>query len=272
MLATSTIWIKKNHIKVRLLKKQEVSLRKVKLLHMLFKKHLFIVCSLLLFYACKQELKTTFSEINITTETNKLVEVNIPKAIGGNTISNTINSEINNLVINALEVGEPNNSTSKSIEESINAFNEEYDAFNKDFPDSAMLWEAQIDGEILFESPEIISISITSYLNTGGANGNTVITFLNFDAQTGKRLQNTDLIKNDAGFKTLAASYFKKNLKDEDMLFKPDSFQLPENMGYVEDGIHLLYNTYEIAPYAMGIIEFTIPFEKVRPFLVFNGA
>lgn len=239
---------------------------------MLYKKHVLIICSLFLFYACKEESKTTFSETSITTKTNKLVEVNIPKVMGDNAISNSINSEIKNLVMRALQVGEPTSTTSKSIEESIDAFNEEYNAFNKDFPDASMPWEAQIDGEMLFESTEIISISITSYLNTGGAHGNTFITFLNFNAQTGKRLKNTDLIKNTDGFKTLAASYFKKALSDDDMLFKPDNFQLPENMGYVEEGIHLLYNTYEIAPYATGIIEFTIPFEKARPFLVFKGS
>ena len=238
---------------------------------MLHKKFFLVCCLLFLFYACKEELKTTFSEINVTTKTNKLVDITIPKAMGDNAISNTINSEINNLVMAALEIGEPNSSTSKSIEESIAAFNEEYNVFNKDFPDTAMPWEAQIDGEVLYESPEIISISITSYTNTGGAHGNTVITFLNFDAQTGNRIHTTDLIKNLEGFKTLAASYFKKAITEEDLLFKPNSFQLPENMGYVEEGIHLLYNTYEVAPYSTGIIEFTIPFEKAAPFLVFDG-
>src|SRR5690606_13397299 len=181
-----------------------------------------------------QELKTTFSETHITTKTNKLVAVNIPRAMGDGTVSTSINSEINKVVMDALEVGDTHSSTSKSVEESINAFNEDYNAFNNDFPDSTMLWEAQIDGEILFESAEIISISVTSYINTGGAHGNTIVAFLNFNAQTGKRLQNSNLIKNNDGFKWLAASYFKKNITDEDILFKPDNFQLPENMGYVE--------------------------------------
>jgi hypothetical protein len=238
---------------------------------MLFKKHLVVVLCLL-FYSCNQELKTTFSEVEITTETNTLVTVNIPKAFGNPTISNNINFEINKQVINALQVGEPNSATLSSVEESIHAFNNEYQTFSKEYPEVSMPWEAQIDGGLLFQSDEIISVSITSYLNTGGAHGNTVIVFLNFDAQTGKRIKNADLITGEAGFKKLAASYFERNITADSVLFKSDGFQLPENMGYVDEGIHLLYNTYEMAPYTTGIIEFTIPFKEAGSFLAFNGS
>lgn len=239
---------------------------------MIFKKQHVIFFSLFIFFACNEDPKTAFTEINITSSDNNLVEANIPNAIGDTLITNVINSEINTVVMSALQIGESNSKASKTIEESINLFNEEYKSFNKDFPDSTAPWEAQIDGEILFESIEIISVSITSYVNTGGAHGNTVITFLNFDGQTGKRLKNTDLLKNIEGFKKIAKTYLVTELKDDDILFDDDMFKLPENMGYTDDGVVLLYNTYEIAPYSTGIIEFTIPFEKIDSFLVFDGS
>lgn len=236
------------------------------------KKQVLFVLSLFTLFACNEEPKTAFIETNITTDTNTLVEANIPNAVGDTLITNGINAEINTVVMFALQVGDDNSKATKTIEESINIFNEEYKAFNKDFPDSTLPWEAQIDGEILFESSKIISVAITSYVNTGGAHGNTNITFLNFDAETGKRLKNTDLLKDVEGFNNIAKSYLKDALKEEDILFDLDSFQLPENIGYTMEGLVLLYNTYEIASYATGIIEFTIPFEKANSFLVFNGS
>ncbi|MFD0834594.1 DUF3298 domain-containing protein [Mariniflexile aquimaris] len=239
---------------------------------MVIKKQFLFVLSLFILFACNEDPKTAFTEINITTDTNTLVEANIPSAVGGTLITNGINAEINTVVMAALQVGDADSLTTKSIEESINLFNDEYKAFNKDFPDSTLPWEAQIDGEILYESPKIITVAITSYVNTGGAHGNTKITFLNFDAQTGKRLRNTELLKDVEGFNKIAKAYLKDALKEEEVLFDADSFQLPENIGYTMEGLVLLYNTYEIASYATGLIEFTIPYEKANNYLVFNSS
>ena len=62
------------------------------------------------------------------------------------------------------------------------------------------------------------------------------------------------------------------NLEDEDVSLDEGTFQLPKNIGYSEDGIILLYNTYEIAPYSTGIIEFVIPFEEVNSLLIFKSS
>jgi hypothetical protein len=235
-------------------------------------KHIAILCLVFFNFTCNEELKTSFTETKITTSTNKLVEINIPNAIDNNLVSNEINTEISYSIIAALQIGESDTITTKTIEESIDAFNEEYNAFNADFPNSALVWEAQIDGEVMFQSPKIISIAITSYVNTGGAHGNTTISFLNFDAVTGKRILNKNLIKNEAAFKEAAKPYFEATIKEEDVLFDSDNFQLPANIGYNEEGIVLLYNTYEIAPYSTGIIEFTIPMNEVSSYLTFEGS
>lgn len=221
--------------------------------------------------ACKDNVKTSFTNVTISTEKNKLIEVNIPRAIGNENLAHNINSEIQKRVISSLNIGNPDNVTSKSIEESIDAFNNEYTNFANDFPDTTPKWEVQIDGEVMFQSPEIISIAITSYIFTGGAHGSLHISFLNFNAQTGNIIENTQLINDTESFKILANTYFDIAIEDKSTLFEPKKFQLPENMGYGEQGIVLLYNTYEIAPYSTGIIEFVVPFYSAKPYLVFNG-
>lgn len=238
----------------------------------MLRKKLFLILAIFIIYAsCNKELKTTFSDITISTDNNTLVEVNITKADGNNSIADNINSEIQKLVIATLHIGNPNNITSKSIEESIDVFNKEYTDFTVDFPDTVPKWEAQIDGEVIFQSHEIISLALTSYVFTGGAHGSLHISFKNFNAQTGHLLNNDALFSDVKGFKTLAKTYFDKAIKDKNTLFEPTKFQLPENICYGEEGVVLLYNTYEIAPYSTGIIEFEIPFEVAKPFLVFNS-
>lgn len=239
---------------------------------MINKNFLFAFCCLLFLLNCKEAIKTTFSDVTISTKNNDIVAINIPQAYGNETIITNINSEINKAVATALHIGEPDSIPSISTEESIISFNKEYQSFKTNFPESTQIWEAQIDGEILHQSPEIICIAITTYINTGGAHGNLNISFLNFNSETGHLIPNENLFKNMDTFKKIAKTYFNETIKDNDYLFDSESFELPQNIAYNEDGIVLLYNTYEIAPYASGIIEFTIPFENISDILVFNGS
>lgn len=238
---------------------------------MFHKKHLLIVCSFFIFIACKDELKLSFSEVNISTNNNQLVDVNIPNASGNEDIANRINSVIIKDVMASLHIGEPDNISSKTIEESMTSFNKEFQTFKTDFPETTEQWEAQIDGEVIFQSLEIVSIVITSYINTGGAHGTLNISFLNFETNTGHLIPNNKLFKDIEGFEKVAKTYFDKTIKDKDAVFDVDTFKLPTNIAYNEEGLVLLYNTYEIAPYSTGIIEFTIPFEDVGSFLHFNS-
>lgn len=238
---------------------------------MISKRYLLIFCAILFLFSCEDEVTITFQESSITTENNKLVEINIPIAEGNSKIAATINDEIRKVLMDALAIGDEEKTTSKSVEESVNVFNSEYTDFISDFPNVSQPWEAQIDGEVMYQSPNVISIAITSYVNTGGAHGHLNITFKNFNTLTGQ-ISNVDLFKDINGFKKIAQSYFKKTTKEKDIFFEPEAFELPANMAYNDDGIILLYNTYEIAPYSEGIIEFTIPYHKVNAFLVIEGS
>ncbi|MFI1772814.1 DUF3298 domain-containing protein [Thalassobellus citreus] len=238
---------------------------------MLNKNLILVFCFFLLFFNCNKDIKTTFSDVTISTNNNDIVEITIPKAYGNETIISQINSEINKTVVTTLYIGESDSVPHISIEESITNFNKEYQSFKTNFSESTQIWEAQIDGEILYQSPKIMSIALTSYINTGGAHGNLNISFLNFNSETGNLIHNKDLLKNSDAFKEIAKTYLAEAI-DNDMLFDFENFQLPANIAYNEEGLILLYNTYEIAPYSSGILEFTIPFEKVSSFLVFNSS
>ncbi|MBU2949830.1 DUF3298 and DUF4163 domain-containing protein [Tamlana agarivorans] len=226
---------------------------------------------LLLSFSCKKAFQISFSEIHMSSKNNDIVEINIPKASGMSSVVNLINSSITNNVIASIRTGDVNETQPKTISESIDAFVKEYDSFKLDYPESSPNWEVQIDGEVLHQSEELISIALTAYTNTGGAHGNSKITFLNFNTKNGKLIPNTALFSDIDGFKTIAEPYYQKSIEDKNILLNQNQFKLPSNMAYTEDGLIFLYNTFEIAAYSEGIIEFKIPFDEAKPYLLFNN-
>ena len=236
----------------------------------MYKRSLFILIFLALI-SCKKEVNITFSEFNKVYNVNAVVELNIPRAQGEKTVSLAINSKIENHIANALSFSEEN-SDSLQLEEAIVKFQEEYASFKSDYEESAMVWEAMFDGEVVYQSADVITVAINGYTNTGGAHGNMDISLYNFDAHTGDLLEIDDLVSDMEGFKQLVETYFNKEIEsDKDAerseFFFGDPFHLPANIGFNEEGVLILYNVYEIASYAQGITEFTIPFDDVSDYL-----
>lgn len=237
-------------------------------------KTILLIFSVFVFaLSCKdEELAITFTEHNFSLDNNNIVEINIPKAIGIPNISTKINTTIENKVSAYLYASSSNDDSLKTIMHSIDLFNKEFENFKADFPDSKQVWEAQFDGDLLYQSNEIISLSLTSYINTGGAHGILNINFLNFNPQTGDLITNAQLINDLEGFKEVAKPFFTESIKNKDLVITDvNTLPLAKNIAYSEDGIIILYNTYEIAPYTAGIIEYTIPFGTAAPFLVLNS-
>lgn len=233
--------------------------------------HSCLIAVLLVFTAvsCKEDIQITFIESGFNTDIYENVHINVPIASGNVSVSEKINLAIETHVSLVFQIGESKNVVVRSIKESIDDFTKEFNNFKEDFPENPEEWEAQIDGEIIFQSSRIITLAITSYVNTGGANGLLNISLLNFNAQTGEEIENNKLFEDAEGFKNIAKTYFEKETVNKDLLDSPEGFKLPENIGYNNEGVILIYNTYEVAPYSTGIIEFIIPFEKVKYNLVF---
>lgn len=218
-------------------------------------------------------MRVDFSEEIIETSEGAEIALNFPKAEGTKDVTNRINQTIENYIIEQINVSE-SDTTNGNLNDAIAKFNNEYKRFNTDFPDAAQQWEAFIDGEVTHRSPEIISIAITSYLDTGGAHGNSSVRFFNFNPQTGEQLQTNDLVSNLQGLSEVVKKQLIIELKadnsDMEDVFFGKEFQLPETLGYSDEGLIVLYNPYEIASYSQGIVEFTIPFEDINSFLKIN--
>ena len=226
----------------------------------------FFIC-LTIIYSCAITAPIVFSEVNELYENNAVVELNIPRAEGNTEQSKAINKIIENHIANMLVFLEEPSDTLQ-LKYAINKFDSEFKRFKEEFEESTMVWDASFDGEVTYQSSELISIAINSYVNSGGAHGNSNVTFFNFDS-SGKLLSFNDLFTNDRELTQKVKSYFDDETKGNNInYFFGEEFDLPANIGFNDEGVIFFYNVYEIASYADGITEFTIPFEDIEPYLL----
>lgn len=115
----------------------------------------------------------------------------------------------------------------------------------------------------------ILSYQTTTDCYLGGAHGSYVVCYYNFDKESGKRLNIRDIVPADKEQDMLKA--MEKQLCDdweaEDMeelreqtgITMLGDLYLTNNFLLKNDSIEFLFNQYEIAPYAAGLISVTIP-------------
>lgn len=234
-----------------------------------------VVLITLMVVACnkKKEVQLSFTSDYVQASTEAEVDITYPKAIGNEVVAKNINQHIEQAVVNLMNMAETPESN-LSIAQAISGFDNEYKSFKNMFgDDGSQVWEVYVDGYVVHESPELICISLDSYIDTGGAHGNGGITYLNFNPKTGDLLGQNDLINDLSAFKKIAEKAFKDQTQPEDDgetiedFFFGEAFQLPSNIGFSKENLILLYNNYEIASYAQGITEIEIPYGQLKDLL-----
>ena len=231
---------------------------------------------IVLLISCGKEEKLVFENLRFSNENCSQcpdIEIDVPQALDNRKISSTINSAIREEVILILSYEEEVEVS--DIPSAISSFNNSYNALQKMFPDESIPWEAKIDAEVAYENNDLITIMLNSYIFTGGAHGYGSTRFLNFEKKSGLELGRRDLFKNQGDFVDFAEERFRmqekipndQSINSTGLMFELDEFYLPENIGFTESGLKLLYNPYEVASYADGTIEMTIPYGEVEKFL-----
>ncbi|MGB5668246.1 MAG: DUF3298 domain-containing protein [Maribacter sp.] len=240
------------------------------------KSPIFYLLSILLLIGCGNESNLTFETISITEKECPdcpEVLVEIPKALEQTNLSKTINTALEEELISLLVFDDEIEAT--SLKEAILSFKNGYQELKKLYPDETAGWKAKIDGEVTFEDKKKITIELKSYLFTGGAHGYNTNSFLNFDKRKGKELENWELFEDQDHFVHFAENKFRiqENIPQDNtinstgFMFEKDEFYLPENIGFTKKGLTLLYNQYEVASYAEGAIELTLPYNEIKNYL-----
>lgn len=231
-----------------------------------------IVLASLLIFSCEEAVNFMIEEQSLELSDNAEIAVNYPKLSSSKNSIQLINEGLEKYMASQLILDDTSKIPSSLVMAAAH-FDNEFKTFKASFPDSAQQWEAFIDAEVTHQSSELICIVVNTYLDTGGAHGNSHIYFLNFDPESGKQYTTEDLITTAKELEPIVKEYLKeeitKNSDDntEDLFFG-ENFKLPESIGFSEEGVIILYHPYELATYTQTIVEFTIPFEEISSILL----
>ena len=239
------------------------------------KKYSSLLLILLTIFSCESEHKLTFEPLKFQGEACKNcpeISINLPQALDDSGVATAINRSLREEVIALLSFSE--NEDIETMDQAMASFTESYKELKTKFPDE-IAWEAKIDGEVIYEDANLVTIAVNSYTFTGGAHGYGSTSYLNFDKVQGTELENWELFDDPEGFETYAESKFKAqedipqeaNINATGFMFEGDSFHLSNNVGYTQDGVQLIYNQYEVASYADGPIVLTLPYSEINLFL-----
>lgn len=118
-------------------------------------------------------------------------------------------------------------------------------------------------------SDSILSYQVTTDCYLGGAHGSYVIFYYNFDKKTGKLIGLRDVVPQEkeaavlqAMEKQLCEDWQAKDmddLREQTGITMLADLYIPNNFLLRGDSIEFLFNQYEIAPYAAGLIGVTLP-------------
>lgn len=202
------------------------------------------------------------------------INVKIPVAKDLPVVADSINKKVFSVLKEIIYFGEkPYAATDyKGL---LNSFIGSYEKLQKDFPKDTFGWEAEIEGNVIYQSDSILNIEIKHYTYTGGAHGYQGLRSLIFDPNTGKSISNTKLFKDKNAFLAFAEKKFrsKYNIPEQGSInatgfqFENDQFQLPVNIFYTDKGLLLHYNQYEAASYADGPKDLFLAYTEVNNYL-----
>lgn len=135
--------------------------------------------------------------------------------------------------------------------------------------------------KILFQNDSLLSYAVEYSDYEGGAHGSYRITYTNIDLNELVTLTEEDLFV-PGYFKPLTEKIVAQLMKNYDANV-PDSLLMrgfftledivPNNNFWLDaENIHYSYNQYEIAPYAMGVIDVSVPYTELSDILLPDGA
>ena len=120
---------------------------------------------------------------------------------------------------------------------------------------------------------DVLSIVLEEYSYTGGAHGSSLRCAFNYDLNDGHLLAWEEISADSTALAKTLKEYIiaqaSSNSYDDYYFFDYYEEYLDSAFGdgtwyFSNEGLTIIYNQYTIAPYAAGIIEFTIPLEEIE--------
>lgn len=135
-------------------------------------------------------------------------------------------------------------------------------------------WELDRRIEAVYAHSSLVTLLLTESGYTGGAHPFSGQRYFVMDMQASKQLTLNDLFSpgyegalNTAGeraFREARELPLNSSLEADGFWFENDTFKVNTNFGVLDDGLGFIFNAYEVAPYAMGPTDYTIPYDDIR--------
>ncbi|MEO6285200.1 MAG: DUF3298 domain-containing protein [Dyadobacter sp.] len=159
-----------------------------------------------------------------------------------------------------------------SVKDAFVVFQKNYNDFKKEFADAPGCWRVELAGDTVIATQKWLFYQLDHYAFTGGAHPNSFRSYHAFDGKTGEEKQMKTFVADSVAFLKLVEGSFRKeekladttNLEEVGYFLSNHQFFVPANYVFTRDGILFYYNPYEIAAYARGAIQFTIPYSELK--------
>lgn len=160
----------------------------------------------------------------------------------------------------------------------VNEFTRMYNGMkNEGMPDVPQL-ESSIKITRDYENSNVITFCYNSYENAGGAHGGSVSSGMTFRKSDGRRIDWSlfTTVKMQSILSNGLKEYFEINTDEElkDHLSLTETYYIPMPNTpplFTKKGILVIYQQYEIAPYAAGMPSFIIPYKDAKKMLNNTG-
>lgn len=199
--------------------------------------------------------------------------VNFPEFSGLDTmITDQLQREMSVL----LSMGDPEPQP-KTFQKAGEEFVKDYLDFTKEMPESNLGWYYYGNVNVNVLTDTLLSLSVEEEYFTGGAHGSMGTYFININPKTGSKITLSSVLKDgyidslteigEQAFKSERELSDTTSYQYNSFEFPNNQFQLNSNYGFMPEGIVFYFNSYEIAPYAVGPTEVLIPYDKIKDWL-----
>lgn len=137
-------------------------------------------------------------------------------------------------------------------------------------------WYLNTGVNIIYQTIRQVTVMVQSESYAGGAHPAHSTQIINLD-YTGKKLdwdyiidtgKTQDLMRlNETVLRAIRQITPGRSWQQEGFLIEGDTLPLPKHFAFTRDGLMMFYNEYEIAPYAMGPVSYTISYSQLTGIL-----
>lgn len=131
-------------------------------------------------------------------------------------------------------------------------------------PDFKQTWDDTSGMKMISNQNNVLTLQYSGSGYTGGAHGYYFENYKAFDLKNNKVISQNDIFQNpnDKSWNDILMKNFTN--KDQKQMLLVDKIELNDNFYFDQNQITFIYNQYEIAAYAAGVVHITIPFSSIK--------